>query len=304
MTTQQSRALAYEQIVSLVEGVCALPAVATPTWADQAAQTLTRAHPASLTSVLVGQISPQGGIEHLETAGAAAAPGVADGTASALSVRSAIERLGELGIDLASITGRALAADDALGPGWARRGLGTVWPAGSCSSLIIGSHPVGPRELGRHLVVGIGLMGPTDAGDADRCRGMIGAVIPLLARRVLLAIGAKVSGPSRWLTDREQAVLERLALGLSVREIAEDIGRSPHTVHDHVKSLHRKLGASSRGELVARALGYIDDANRVLGTLAGSMVEPKPIDTNRATPIGSQSSMVEPKPQAATRLER
>ncbi|MEQ8770206.1 MAG: helix-turn-helix transcriptional regulator [Phycisphaerales bacterium] len=299
MTTHQTRGVGYEQIVSLVEGLCSLPAVATPSWADQAAQTLTRAHSKSLTSVLVGQIAASGAMEHLETAGAAASASLPDGASSALSVRSNIERLDDLGIELGAITARGVRAEDAMGPAWSRRGIGSAWPAGACDALIIGSHPIGPRELGRHIVVGIGLMGSADASETARVADLLASVLPLLARRVLLAIGAKVSGPSRWLTDREQAVLERLALGLSVREIAEDIGRSPHTVHDHVKSLHRKLGASSRGELVARALGYIDDAHRVLGTLAGSMVEPKP---DRAAKPGS--TIVEAKPGAATRLER
>jgi len=70
----------------------------------------------------------------------------------------------------------------------------------------------------------------------------------------VLALGD--DGDTKWLTQREQIVLEQLTLGLSVRQIADELGRSPHTVHDHVKSLHRKLNASSRGELVARALGH------------------------------------------------
>jgi len=82
--------------------------------------------------------------------------------------------------------------------------------------------------------------------------------MPRLARRAALALGLRRTSSGSWLTGREQQVLEQLTLGRSVREIAEDIGRSPHTVHDHVKSLHRKLSASSRGELVARALGYLD----------------------------------------------
>jgi hypothetical protein len=30
-----------------------------------------------------------------------------------------------------------------------------------------------------------------------------------------------------------------------------------YTVHDHVKSLHKKLNANNRGQLVARALGHL-----------------------------------------------
>ncbi|MEL6741849.1 MAG: helix-turn-helix transcriptional regulator, partial [Planctomycetota bacterium] len=94
-----------------------------------------------------------------------------------------------------------------------------------------------------------------------------------------LALGDDRNSSTRWLTAREQEVLEKLTLGMSVREIAETIGRSPHTVHDHVKSLHRKLNATSRGELVARALGYIDaqgrtaEAKAPLGDRAKSEVE-------------------------------
>jgi DNA-binding CsgD family transcriptional regulator len=64
-----------------------------------------------------------------------------------------------------------------------------------------------------------------------------------------------------WVTPREQEVLELLVLGFSVREIGEKLGRSPHTVHDYVKSMHRKLNASNRGALVARALGHHRFAN-------------------------------------------
>lgn len=62
--------------------------------------------------------------------------------------------------------------------------------------------------------------------------------------------------PFQWLTQREQTILDHLVEGKSVRVIAECIGRSPHTVHDHVKNLHRKLNACSRGQLIARALGH------------------------------------------------
>lgn len=51
------------------------------------------------------------------------------------------------------------------------------------------------------------------------------------------------------LSDTENRILERLRLRETERIIAEAIGRSPHTVHVHVKSIYRKLMISSRGEL-------------------------------------------------------
>lgn len=76
-----------------------------------------------------------------------------------------------------------------------------------------------------------------------------------------------------WLTQREQTILDHLVLGKSVRVIAEHIGRSPHTVHDHVKNLHRKLNATSRGQLIARALG--DSAPPAFNELLEPIIDPK-----------------------------
>jgi len=58
-----------------------------------------------------------------------------------------------------------------------------------------------------------------------------------------------------WLTARETAVLEHVVNGHTANEIAVLLERSPHTVHDHLKSIHRKTGATTRGELIAAAIG-------------------------------------------------
>jgi predicted ATPase/DNA-binding CsgD family transcriptional regulator len=57
------------------------------------------------------------------------------------------------------------------------------------------------------------------------------------------------------LTPREWEVLARLREGASNREIADRLVISPHTVVRHVAQVLGKLGARSRGEAVARALG-------------------------------------------------
>ncbi|WP_371822338.1 response regulator transcription factor [Conexibacter sp. SYSU D00693] len=54
-------------------------------------------------------------------------------------------------------------------------------------------------------------------------------------------------------TARELAVLRLLSGDLSEREIGRELFVSFNTVHSHVKSLYRKLDASSRAEAVARA---------------------------------------------------
>lgn len=57
------------------------------------------------------------------------------------------------------------------------------------------------------------------------------------------------------LTPMEGNVLQGLLQGFSERKIAENIGQSPHTTHDHVKRIYRKYGVSSRSALMALWLG-------------------------------------------------
>jgi DNA-binding CsgD family transcriptional regulator len=54
------------------------------------------------------------------------------------------------------------------------------------------------------------------------------------------------------LSPRLRQTLQRLLLGDSEKEIAAHLGVSRHTVHVYVKSLYRRFGVSSRGELLAR----------------------------------------------------
>ena len=54
------------------------------------------------------------------------------------------------------------------------------------------------------------------------------------------------------LTKAERQIVDQLLRGCSDREIARQRGTSHHTVANQLRSLFRKLGVSSRAELVAR----------------------------------------------------
>lgn len=64
---------------------------------------------------------------------------------------------------------------------------------------------------------------------------------------------AKAEGDEVPLSPREIELLQLLARGYSNRQAAAALSLSAHTVGDHVKSIYRKLGVSSRGEAMVRA---------------------------------------------------
>jgi DNA-binding NarL/FixJ family response regulator len=76
---------------------------------------------------------------------------------------------------------------------------------------------------------------------------------PMIARRVLQFFRAPVAAAEDELTARESEVLAAIARGLRLREVAEALQISRHTVGDHVKSIYRKLQVNSRAEATLQA---------------------------------------------------
>ncbi|MDX2018390.1 MAG: helix-turn-helix transcriptional regulator [Planctomycetota bacterium] len=145
---------------------------------------------------------------------------------------------------------------------WRATPLGRVFSTIDASDVHVAVAPLGSAIPGRALILALA---PTSGSpySPESLGSSMRAALSLLSRRAVMALGAQRSRRSLWISPREQRVLDQLILGKSVRQIADDLDRSPHTVHDHVKSLHRKLNASSRGELIARALGYVSECTRI-----------------------------------------
>lgn len=84
---------------------------------------------------------------------------------------------------------------------------------------------------------------------------------PPIARRVLSFFGQNRAGlaqpaPSEdtaRLTEQETVVLQRVAKGYTLPEIAQQMGLSRHTIAEHVKHIYRKLDVSSRAEAALEA---------------------------------------------------
>lgn len=70
-------------------------------------------------------------------------------------------------------------------------------------------------------------------------------------RGIKVVLPISLSRPSvQALTPRERRVLEGLSLGTSNRVIAADLGISPKTLQNHLTSIYRKLGVSSRTQAI------------------------------------------------------
>ncbi|MEM7622817.1 MAG: helix-turn-helix transcriptional regulator [Planctomycetota bacterium] len=255
---------ALRATAGIVDSIAALPAVAMLDWTDRAAASLaTMANP-SRSCVIICTIDEHGAVSHHEATGVASRRGDGAGgeeQSVELTLRSRGERLDHVGFRVTQghLSGGIYDSLDRLlqTPDWRSRGLGRLWAGVPAGEVLVGIQGLGEAVPGRAMISMVGV-GTAESQEARDMRvAVLQAVLPILTRRAKLAIGTERTSASRWLTAREQQVLDELILGKSVRQIAEEIGRSPHTVHDHVKSLHRKLNASSRGELVARALGYL-----------------------------------------------
>jgi DNA-binding NarL/FixJ family response regulator len=79
-----------------------------------------------------------------------------------------------------------------------------------------------------------------------------------LAKEIGFEISTPLVGPLGQLTPREREVLALVAQGLTNRQIATRLVISEATVKVHVRHLLEKLGAATRAEAAARAVGLLN----------------------------------------------
>ncbi len=250
---------AMGNVARFAEAASHLPAIATLDWCDLAAACLGGLGSALHVCVMVATIDHDGRVRDIEAIGFATDK--PNDAARLNDLRCRAESWDHLGLRRVDSDGRVatVIAEEVGGTGWTGSPLGRTWSELQAARVIVSMGSLGTPASGRCLVT---MVAAPDAAQVPTLVSEIRAVIPILLRRALLAIGPERTRRNNWISPKELDVLDQLVLGKSVREIAETMDRSPHTVHDHVKSLHRKLGASSRGELIARALGHHGGAQR------------------------------------------
>jgi pimeloyl-ACP methyl ester carboxylesterase/DNA-binding CsgD family transcriptional regulator len=114
-----------------------------------------------------------------------------------------------------------------------------------------------PYRLGRELAAGIpgAALIPLEGSAHFPWAGDAPSVARALRSVLAPQAPARVAGESAavLLSGREREVLALVAMGLSDREIAEQLIVSHHTVHRHVANIRNKLGRGSRTAAVAEA---------------------------------------------------
>lgn len=233
--------------VEAAEALAALPAIATQDWCDRAAGILSAALGGVELGIAIGQVGASNALQRIEAVGVSAS----SNHHGVIARRFASGR----GLGWEASGPWAACLTSASAPGWQSSDGGHHWSSIARPEVLAGVVPVDMDAMDERVIfieAGRASGEPFTPHDVALLRGLL----PALAHRVFKAFGPEPISAARMLTPREQEVLEHLTLGWSVKEIAEKLSRSPHTVHDYVKSLHRKLQASSRGGLIARALGH------------------------------------------------
>ncbi len=84
------------------------------------------------------------------------------------------------------------------------------------------------------------------------------AINPSIARKIL-SLFSSLSSPRKGtaeygLTAREREILQLLVHGLTIRQTADRLGVSFHTVDSHIRNIYAKLHVSSRASAVGKAV--------------------------------------------------
>ena len=96
-------------------------------------------------------------------------------------------------------------------------------------------------------------------------------VIPARRGRALSAPGLDWPGRREGITDRESEILALITQGMSNADVARLTYLSPNTVKSYIRSVYRKIGATSRVEAVLYGVhhGFVPDTHRIDHWLGG-----------------------------------
>lgn len=261
----------------VMDAISRLPGVPTHDWCDRAAAAVARLHHPCVALCSMATIDPRGFVTGIELVGVSASVDVqflpqrdeqsiiTPHTGQPLreaDLRQTCSHFKEnewLGWNVGTLSEGlwfiSTASQQGLMPGRGPSLLSKRWDWLNPVDVLLAAVTVDGKP-GRMFFVEVASSDPY-MRDSTREQAVLVATLPMLAQRAAKAFGPTAGDKHAWLTPREELVMWHLVAGMKVPDIAEVLHRSIYTVHDHVKSLHRKLNASNRGQLVARALGHL-----------------------------------------------
>ncbi len=240
-------------------GIAALPSAPTFDWCTKAASILTPLHTNAMVGVAIARYHHDRNRMSSESSGASSIPSTLPSSTEQL--RSSLERLigSPLGQNAHPTQAGLVAPISKVFPYSGSSKTKNLWTKPDPGQCLIALAALPDTydlstDTSLAVLIAIATNDPPPFQIPDPVA--LSMALAAITKKASIAIPPDRSEKIPWLTQREQTILEHLVKGESVREIAEQIDRSPHTVHDHVKNLHRKLDATCRGQLVSRILGH------------------------------------------------
>ncbi len=291
-----------QKLAQCVYAVSTLPCAPTADWPTLAADALSKLAPNAAFAVIIARL-------HTESLKASTdASGVSSNTnhpatANPFESRSTLEQLGSLNPKLHhfGLSQALISSAQILLPKWYASDASNHWKSTRPQQTLVSYYPLINAQSDENsaqnqqlALICIAAPNPNSADLLDH--DMFSSVMSILNHKAAAMCNEQFNNSICWLTQREQVILDQLIVGCSVREIADSIDRSPHTVHDHVKSLHKKLNASSRGQLIAKALGHQDHSSQ--SQLNSPQIDPELLHQT------SSSEFIELHPEARVRAMR
>ncbi|MDF1808903.1 MAG: helix-turn-helix transcriptional regulator [Phycisphaerales bacterium] len=258
------------RIIQSTQRICSLPSIPTQDWASLTAEAIATTSLNTIVGILISRIDPETGLLTTMSSGVSQNSDSQFGNMSAESIhfQDKLDRLKSHGLNLPphSTSLGLISPISKLNENARNSPLGSIFSSLSFTNPTVMLIPINKEHPDLFLIC-LCAMNPnhtpegSSESESDTIVNTLSHFYDIIAEKARIAL-EHVTNPKVWLTDREHEILDQLILGLSVRQIAENLNRSTHTVHDHVKNLHKKLHASSRGELIAKSLGYQSKMNR------------------------------------------
>lgn len=241
----RDRVARMERLCAAAERVGEISLAPSAQWCDHVCGAIAAGMPNGVALAVTGLVDEAGRVIERELHGASTSVGA--GSALSHELRDRVRGVRALGVRSGGRWPAVLPLEGGtpFGPSLAGVGLGMGPTPPRSAALAVWN--VGKRQMAVML----------RGGDSGEAAEMLWVLMPGIARRAAMALGANILHRRQWLSPLEERVMQMLATGHGVPLIAAKLSRSKHTIHDHVKSLHRKMGINSRAELVARALGRL-----------------------------------------------